>query len=89
MPYQHEAPSLHKGPVMFPQRAAPVLFGLILTSVMTFFVTFIATWRVLGFSDGFAGAWIGSWLTSWAVAFPIVLVFAPFTRKLVAKLVRA
>jgi hypothetical protein len=74
---------------MFPQRFAPVLFGFILSGMMTFFVTCIATWRVIGFDVGFSGLWMGSWLASWVVAFPMVLVLAPFTRKIVAKLVRA
>ncbi len=42
-----------------------------------------------GLSDGVAGLWLGNWLSSWAVAFPAVLVVAPVTRHLVARLTRA
>jgi hypothetical protein len=73
---------------MFPQRATPILFALILSGLMSFFVTCIATWRVVGLSDGFFGLWMGSWVTSWIVAFPLVLILGPLTRKIVAKLVR-
>lgn len=74
---------------MFPARAAPYLFGLILSGLMTFCVTAIATWQALGLADGFVGLWMRSWTTSWAVAFPLVLIMAPVARGLVAKLVRA
>ena len=73
---------------MFPQRAKPYLFGLILSGMMSSFVTLIATWRAIGLSDGFLGIWMGSWVTSWAVAFPLVLILAPLTHKIVAKLIR-
>lgn len=73
---------------MFEQRATPYLFGFILSGLMTIFVSGIATRRAIGIGDGFFGVWIGSWLTSWALAFPLVLVMAPLTRKIVAKLVR-
>ncbi|MFT4701934.1 MAG: hypothetical protein ACI85V_003003 [bacterium] len=72
---------------MFPPSAAPILFGLILSGMMTSFVTCIATWRAISFGDGFVALWVGSWLTGWLVAFPMVLILAPLTRRLVAKLV--
>lgn len=73
---------------MFPPGAAAILFGLILSGMMTLFVTCIATWRAISFGEGFIELWVGSWLTGWLVAFPMVLILAPFTRRLVAKLVR-
>ncbi len=74
---------------MIPARFAPVLFGLILSGMMSCMVSGIATLRVLGFVDGFFGQWMTSWSFSWAVAFPVVLIVAPITRKLVAKMTRA
>jgi len=73
---------------MFPARFAPVLFGLILSGLMSCMVSGIATTRALGLADGFFGQWMISWAFSWAVAFPVVLVVAPITRKLVAALTR-
>lgn len=73
---------------MIPARFAPVLFGLILSGLMSFMVSGISTARAMGLGDGFGAAWMGAWLPSWAVAFPAVLVVAPITRRLVAKLVR-
>jgi hypothetical protein len=73
---------------MFPARFAPVLFGLILSGLMSCMVSGIATTRAIGLVPGFFGQWMTSWAFSWAVAFPVVLVVAPVTRKLVAALTR-
>lgn len=71
---------------MIPARFAPVLFGLILSGLMSCIVSGIATLRALGPAPGFVGEWMGSWLTAWAVAFPVVLLVAPVTRRIVARL---
>ncbi len=75
-----------KESAMIPARFAPFLFGLILSGLMSCIVSAIATARALGLHPGFATAWMGSWLTAWAVAFPTVLVVAPLTRRIVARL---
>jgi len=72
---------------MLPRRSAPVLFGLILSGLMSLLVSGITTYRAVGFGEGYAGLWIGAWLTAWLVAFPVVLVVAPVTRRTVALLV--
>jgi hypothetical protein len=71
---------------MIPARFAPILFGLILSGLMSCIVSGIATLRALGPVAAFPGAWMTSWAFSWAVAFPTVLVVAPLTRRLVARL---
>ncbi len=73
---------------MIPARFAPVVFGFILSGLMSFIVSGIATFRATGTDPAFVTLWIGAWLASWAFAFPTVLVVAPFTRRLVARLVR-
>jgi hypothetical protein len=73
---------------MIPARFAPILFGFLLSGMMSCLISAIATWRTAGFIEGFGGLWMSAWLSSWAVAFPIVLVVAPITRKLVARLVK-
>lgn len=72
---------------MIPARFAPVVFGFILSGLMSCIVSAIATFRALPPDAVFVSQWFGSWLSSWAVAFPVVLVVAPFTRRMVAKLV--
>jgi hypothetical protein len=57
--------------------------------MMSFIVSGIATFRNAGLVDGFFGMWINAWVPSWLIAFPIVLVVAPFARRLVGLLVSA
>jgi hypothetical protein len=71
---------------MIPQRFAPYLFGLILSGLMSFIVSGIATLRAVGIAPDLLDLWITAWLPSWAIAFPTVLVVAPLTRRLVARL---
>lgn len=73
---------------MFPKKFAPILFGLILSGLMSFLVSGIATLRAMGLTDHFLEGWIHAWVMAWAVAFPAVLVIAPITRRLVERLTR-
>ena len=70
-------------------RFAPVLFGFILSGLMSLLVSGIAIFRNAGLIDGFLGIWISAWLPSWLIAFPVVLVVAPVARRLVSFLVKA
>jgi len=72
---------------MLPRKYAPVLFGLILSGLMSVLVSGISTYRAVGFGERYAGLWAGAWLTAWLVAFPVVLVLAPLVHRLVARLV--
>lgn len=74
---------------MIPARYAPVLFGFLLSGLMSLIVSAIATYRAPGLVQGFAGLWLGGWLSSWLIAFPTVLVVGPLTRRLVGRLTRA
>ena len=73
---------------MFPARFAPVLFGLILSGMMSCMVSGISTLRAGGLAEGVFAKWMTSWGISWAIAFPVVLVVAPITRRIVAALTR-
>lgn len=73
---------------MIPARYAPIVFGFILSGLMSFIVSAIATLRAVGAVDGFAGLWMSAWATSWLVAFPTVVLVAPLARRLVARIVR-
>ena len=72
-----------------PARFAPILFGFVLSSLMSFVVSGISTLRNAGMVDGFFNLWIGAWLLSRLIAFPIVLVVAPVARRIVNGLVRS
>lgn len=72
---------------MIPARFAPVVFGFILSGLMSCIVSGIATFRVLDADTPLLGAWMAAWIFSWLVAFPTVLLVAPVTRRIVAWLV--
>lgn len=67
---------------MIKRKHEPIVFGLILSGLMSCLVSGIATLRALGPVAGFMGLWLQAWLTSWAVAFPAVLLAAPLARRL-------
>lgn len=68
-----------------PKRLAPILFGLLLSGMMSFIVSGLSTFRSIGLVDGFFFTWITAWLGSWVVAFPVVLFVAPMVGRIVAK----
>ena len=68
-----------------PHRFAPLVFGALLSGLMSFLVYGIATVRALGLPPDFVVRWLGAWLAAWAVAFPAVLVVAPVVRRIVAR----
>ena len=67
---------------MVKRKHEPIIFGFILSGLMSCLVAGIATFRALGPTAGFMGLWLQAWLTSWAVAFPAVLLAAPLARRL-------
>lgn len=72
---------------MIPARFAPILFGFILSGLMSLMVSGVTMARTTGLEPGFLARWLfGGWLPSWAIAFPAVLIVAPITRRLVARL---
>lgn len=71
-----------------PHRAQPYVFGFLLSGLMSLLVSGVATARSVGLPPDFMALWMSAWLTSWAIAFPAVLVVAPITRRLVARLVK-
>lgn len=74
---------------MIPKKYAPVLFGLILSGLMSWLVSGISTLRAVGMAPGFAALWTSAWLTAWLFAFPVVLLVAPVARKAVERLTGA
>ncbi|MDZ4076002.1 MAG: DUF2798 domain-containing protein [Hylemonella sp.] len=74
---------------MLPVRYAPALFSLILSGWMSLVVSAISTFRATGPGADFLSLWLGAWLTAWLIAFPLVLLVAPVTRRIVQGLVGA
>jgi uncharacterized membrane protein len=74
---------------MISARFAPIMFGFVLSCLMSFLVSGIATFRTAGLIENFMTLWMGAWLPSWFVAFPVVLVIAPVARRIVSGLVKS
>lgn len=73
---------------MIPARFAPILFGLILSGIMSCIVTLVVSIKNFGFETPMFSSWVASWSFSWPIAFAVVLVVAPLVRRLVGKLVK-
>jgi len=74
---------------MISARFEPLIFGFVLSGLMSFVVSGIATVRVTGLVPGFPGLWLGAWLTAWVFAFPVVLFVAPVARRIVGRMMSA
>lgn len=71
---------------MIPQKYAALLFGLILSGLMSLLVSGISMVRGMGLVHGFVGAWTSAWLTARLFAFPVVLLIAPLAHAAVTRL---
>ncbi len=70
---------------MIPTRYAPTLFGFLLSGLMSLIVSGISTFQAVGLAPTLPALWMASWATAWLVAFPVVLIVAPTTRKIVSR----
>ena len=66
-----------------------MLFGGILSGLMTMVVSGISTVRALGWEQATASDWMAAFGSSWPVTFPAVLLLAPLVRRLVVRLTAA
>lgn len=67
-----------------PARYAPILFGALLSLIMTGVVSAFVLLVTQGLHPGFATQWLKSCAMTWPVAFPTVTLVAPMVRKVVA-----
>jgi hypothetical protein len=70
-----------------PKKYEHIAFGFMLSGMMSFLVSGFATLIGIGLSPDFPLHWLKAWLPSWALAFPVVLVVAPFVRRVLAGIV--
>jgi hypothetical protein len=68
---------------MMPKKYAPMLFGLVLSGLMSLLVSGISTFRLTGLWADLIGILTVAWLAAWAIAFPVVLLIAPLARQFV------
>ncbi len=68
-------------------RYTNVVYGFLLSGIMTLIVSAVSTVRNLGWDDATVGKWLAAYATAWPVTFPTVLVVAPIVRRLVLHLI--
>jgi hypothetical protein len=73
---------------MIPRRFEAVLFGFVLSGLMSFIVAGMSTVVGHGAGIGFPALWARSWFTAWVLAFPVVVLVGPLARRLVQRLLR-
>ena len=73
---------------MLPKKYEPMVFGFLLSGMMSLLVSGVSTLNAAGLGIDFVALWMRAWLTAWLIAFPVVLFVAPLTRRLVMRLVR-
>ena len=69
-----------------PRRHAPLLFGAILSALMTATVSAFVLIVNTGYHDGFFAQWAKSYAITWPVAFVTVTLLAPRVRRWVERL---
>lgn len=74
---------------MIPARFAPIVFGFMVSGMMSCVVSGIATLKALGFVEDLFSQWMSAWVFSWSVAFPTIWIVAPLVRRMVARMTTA
>tara|TARA_B100001121_G_scaffold310754_1_gene345894 strand:+ start:5919 stop:6140 length:222 start_codon:yes stop_codon:yes gene_type:complete len=73
---------------MIPERFSNLLFGFIVSAIMTLVVSGISTFNNVDIEGQFYLLWFNSWIKSWLVAFPLILLVSPITKLLISKITR-
>ena len=73
---------------MIHPRFAPIMFGFLVSGLMSLIVSGIATLRAIGWDTGFGTSWTNAWVISWAIAFQTILVVSPIVRRFVAAITK-
>ena len=73
---------------MIPKRFSNLLFGLIVSALMTMVVSAISTFNNISEFDQFYFLWISSWIKSWVVAFPLILIVSPIAKIFISKITK-
>ena len=74
---------------MIAGKREPALVGVVLSGLRSWVVSGVATVKAAGQAPDFLTLWMASWLTAWLIAFPVVLLAAPLSRRLVRLVLKA
>ncbi|MGV3550341.1 DUF2798 domain-containing protein [Rhizobium sp.] len=70
-----------------PKKYEHIAFGFMLSGMMSCLVSGFATLIAIGLTGEFPLHWLKAWIPSWMLAFPVVLVVAPFVRRVLSTIV--
>jgi hypothetical protein len=70
-----------------PARYQHVVFGLLMSFMMSGFMSAIITFINLGWVTGFLLIWLKAWVLAFIVAFPAIVMLGPLVRKIVSRVV--
>ena len=70
-----------------PARFEFVVFGLLVSGMMSLLVSGVAMFRAVGLISGFVSIWLQAWVAAGAVAFMAILFVVPLDRRLLSRLV--
>ncbi len=73
---------------MSTEKKQQLLFAALMSMFMAFCMSGILTAFNTGIDAGFVGRWSKAFIAAWICAFPLVTIFAPLARKLVAKIIQ-
>ncbi|MBC3881984.1 DUF2798 domain-containing protein [Undibacterium sp. LX40W] len=73
---------------MTKEKKQQLLFAALMSMFMAFCMSGILTALNTGIDAGYFGRWSKAFLAAWICAFPLVVIFAPLARKLVAKIIQ-
>jgi hypothetical protein len=67
-------------------RFAPIVFGALLSAIMTGIVSAFVLTFSQGLHPGFFAQWLKSCALTWPIAFPTVTLVAPWVRRVVGRI---
>ena len=71
-----------------PARFEFVVFGLLVSCLMSLLVSGVAMVRAVGLTAGFFALWTEAWIPAWGVAFLAILFVVPLVRRLLSGMVK-
>jgi hypothetical protein len=70
----------------FPKKYFNLIYALLMSIIMGLMMAAVLTAILTGLSGDYVTRWLKAFIQVWPVAFPILLILAPFVRKLTAGL---
>ena len=64
-----------------PRRYAPIVFGLVMSTMICAVTSSMITAINTGFDAGYVERWMRAYVLAWAFAFPTVVIVAPHIRR--------